>query len=170
MAHTIIELPQSTLEDHTKLMCRHLNLGETLAAITVQLSDSVVPGISVFNANCPEILIKIENFRQLIRPLVGLDEIRVCVNWPGYSHVKTRHQTLRVPIFNYSTLAGLVGQVAKQLEKYMVDCSRREISDDAQAYKIHRFPDGETNSGDVFIVGFTNTFHGIWQVDLNIRI
>ncbi|KAH8114904.1 hypothetical protein DFH11DRAFT_1743115 [Phellopilus nigrolimitatus] len=151
MARTIIELPQSTLEDHTKLMCRHLNLGETLAAITVQLSDSVVPGISVFDANRPEKLINIEN-------------------WPGYSHVESRNQTLRIPVFDYSTLAGLVGQVAKQLEKYMEDCSRKEISADAQAYKLRRLPNGKTNSGDVFIVGFTNTFVGIWQVDLNIRI
>ncbi|KAH8114922.1 hypothetical protein DFH11DRAFT_1590432 [Phellopilus nigrolimitatus] len=165
-ADSFAHLPQDILDDHVKLGWCPLNLGEKFAYIPVQTSDSTVPGISVHDANSLYKLIKIVNCRQPLFPLVGLGIIVVCVNWPGYSHVTTTHQTLKIPALVSSTLAGLVKQVANQLEKYMVDCSCCEISADAQAYKIDR----SHNSAGVYIIGFTNTFDGVWQVDLNVRV
>ncbi|KAH8114921.1 hypothetical protein DFH11DRAFT_1743126 [Phellopilus nigrolimitatus] len=164
-----IHLPQSILDDHTRLKYCPLSLGDQFAAISIQLRDSTVPGISVRDAFYRDKLIKIVNSRRRVLPLVGRDEIRVCVNWPGYSHVTTTHQTLQFPIFDSTTLASLVGLVGAQLAKYMDVCSNSVVSADAQMYEIRCGPDGLTNN-DVYIRGFNNTFDGVWQVDLDIRL
>ncbi|KAH8114906.1 hypothetical protein DFH11DRAFT_133387 [Phellopilus nigrolimitatus] len=165
-AHHYFNIPQNILNDHVKLGWCPLDFGVKLAYIAVQMSDRTVPGISVYDAKHLHQLVKIVNNRQPLYPLVVRDEIRVCVNWPGYSHVTTTYQTLQIPVLVSSTLAELVSQVANQVGKYIEDCSRCEISADAQRYKIDRC----YNLAYLYIIGFTNTFDGVWQVDLNARV
>lgn len=74
------QLPHDILQDPCKLGVSPTNLERKLEPILIKMRGSTEDGMSVPDACLYEKLVKIVNFRQPIRPLVGRDEIRVCVN------------------------------------------------------------------------------------------
>ncbi|KAH8114908.1 hypothetical protein DFH11DRAFT_1726382 [Phellopilus nigrolimitatus] len=115
----ITNLPQSILRDAGKLRIFATSFETVRPPFSVQKRGSLMSGISVSEACLPEALNKIVGAGQPVAPLVGRPEILVCVNWPGYSHVITRHQVKQYLIMHYTTLAGFVGAVGEQLADYI---------------------------------------------------